>query len=67
MKKIAENPPNVPFIDKQLSYKKTKTEPITGSRSNPKLKHSASYPADLSSSDKSLDTSEFKLSPTCTG
>ena len=67
MKKIAENPPNVPFIDKQLSYEKAKTEPITGSRNHLKLKHSTSYPADLSSNDKSLDTSEFKVSPTCTG
>ena len=67
MKKIVENPPNVPFIGKQLSYKKTRTEPITGSHKQPELKHSASYPADLSNRDNSLATSEVKLSPTGTG
>ena len=63
MKKIAENPPNITFIGKQLTYKKTKTEPIIGSRKHPGLSHCASYPADLSSRKKSLVTSEFRLSP----
>ena len=63
MKKIAENPPNVPFIGKQLTYKKTKTEPIIGSHKRQGLRHCASYPADLSNRKTSLVTSEFKLTP----
>ena len=53
MKKIAENPPNVPFIGNQLTYK-TMNEPITGSYMHPKLKHHrASSPTVLSSINKS--------------
>ena len=53
MKKIAENPPNVPFIGNQLTYK-TMTEPITGSHVHPRLEHHRpSDPTDLSSMNKS--------------
>ena len=53
VKKIAENPPNVPFIGKQLTYK-TMSGPVTGSRVHPRLEHHrASYPTDLSSTNKS--------------
>ena len=52
--KIVENPPNVLFIGKQLTYKTL----VTGSRVHPKLKHhriikTASYPTDLCSMNKS--------------
>ena len=53
MKKIAENPPDVPFIGNQLTYK-TMTEPVTGSYVHPKLKyHRASSPTVLSSMNNS--------------
>ena len=53
MKKIAENPPNVLFIGKQLTYK-TMTDPVTGSHVHPRLEHHcASDLTDLSSMNKS--------------
>ena len=50
MKKIAENPPKVPFIGKKLSYK---TMPLTGSCVHPRLEHRPSDPTNLYSMNKS--------------
>ena len=45
MKTIVENPPDVPFIGNQLTYK-AMTEPVTGSYVHPKLKRHTSGPTD---------------------
>ena len=53
VKKIAKNPPKVPFIGKQLTYKAV-SGPVTGSCVHPRLeRHRASDPTDLSSINES--------------
>ena len=43
VKKIVENPPNVLFIGKQLTFK-TMTEPVTRSRVHPRFKRLTDLP-----------------------